>query len=203
MIDWIGLTKWIYWIVGGVGITGVVLIFLFAPALAGALLRGFVAVLTELLGTRLGCAIIAAVIVGLGINYMRASIDEQQFAARTAQFEAKQKARDEQIAADTRAQVEKEQADLAASEKTIDTSVKDFTDAQPIIAGPTSVPLPVANPLRVGADACRLRVIAGLAACGPESGSGVSGARKKAATAIHHARQRLSNPGGAVARPAP
>lgn len=188
------LVKWVYWIVGGIGVIGVIALWLLAPAVAGAILRAVVAIISELLSTRLGCAIIAAIVVGLAVNLMRASIDERQFAERTAAFEEMQKKRDEQIAADARETALKEQAEIDKANATTDSAVKDFTNDLPQVPSTTSVPgIPVANTFLVGDDTCRLRIIAGLTPCGSDRSQGVRKAGAKAASSGHHTIKRLPN----------
>lgn len=180
----------VWWVLGVGGIGGIVLLCLLYPVIMQAVLNVVGAILREMLSTRLGCAVLAAIVVGLGVSHMRGKIDNDAFADRTAQFEQQQKQRDAAIAAETREQVTKELADLKKSEDATDTAVKDFTDAAPI-SPPVISPLPATDPLLVGADACKLRIIAGLPACGSERRPGVSGARKRAARTFHHVKQQL------------
>lgn len=198
MFDSLEMLKWAYWLLATVGIAGTIALFVFAPAVGRGLVSLAWEMLHQLLATRFGCAVLAAVIVGLGVNYLRASLDQEDFAARTAQFEEAKKALAVKIAADTRAEVEKEQRDLNQSAALTDIAVKDFTNGLPV-----APPLPAGNPFIVGNDACKLRTIAGLPPCGSERNQRVSGARKRAAAAIHRARQRLSPPDGGIAGPAP
>lgn len=198
MFESLEILKWVLWLVATVGVAGTIALFVFAPAMGRGLVALAIEMLHQLLATRFGCAVLAAVVVGLGVNHMRAAVDQDHFEQRIAQFEELQKERDVKIAAETRAAVEKEQAELTRSAALTDIAVKDFTNGLPI-----APPLPAANPLRVGDDACKLRNIAGLPPCGSERNQRVSGARKRAAAAIHRARQRLSPPDGGIAGPAP
>lgn len=198
MFDSLDMLKWAYWLVATVGIAGTIALFVFAPAVARGLMSLAVEMLHQLLATRFGCAVLAAVVVGLGVNYMRASLDQEHFDQRIAQFEELQKKRDADIAAETRAAVEKELAETNKSAALTDTAVKDFTNGLQI-----APPAPAANPYVVGDDACKLRFIAGLPPCGSERHPRVSAARKRAAAAIHRAHQRLSPVDGAVTGTAP
>lgn len=190
--------KWVYWAIGLFGVAGTIALLVFFPVIGRGLFALAVEMLHQLLATRFGCAVLAAVVVGLSVNYMRASLDEDQFQQRMAQFEQLQKDRDAKIAADTRAEVEKEQAELNRSAALTDVAVKDFTNGLQI-----APPSPAGNPFRVGDDACKLRHIAGLPPCGSERHQGVPGARKRASAAVRHARQRLSPADGGIAGPAP
>jgi hypothetical protein len=176
----------LWWVLGAGGLVGLVLLFLLYPVIVQAMIKIIGVILTEMLSTRLGCAILTAIVVGLGVSHMRGRIDNDAFAERTAQFEQQQKDRDARIAAETRAAVENELAPrLQQIDAKTDSDVKVFTDAMP----PT--PVPAANPFRVGNDACKLRLIAGLPPCGSERLGGVSQAAKRAAGALHHTRYRL------------
>lgn len=198
MFDSLEMLKWGYWLVATVGVAGTIALFVFAPAVGRGLLALGAEMVRQLLATRFGCAVLAAVVVGLSVNYMRATLDQEHFDARIAQFEELQKERDAKIAADTRAAVEKEHAEITRSAALTDVAVKDFTNGLPI-----APPAPAANPYLVGDDACKLRFIAGLPPCGPERHSRVSGARKRAAAAIHRAQQRLSPADSGVAGTTP
>jgi hypothetical protein len=180
----------VFLIVGIGGLGGLALIAILYPVIAQGIIAAIGAVLHEMLSTRMGCAVLAAIIAGTGASYMRGHIDNQEFAERIAQFELRQKARDKKIADDTRAAVTAELAELNKSVAVTDTDVKDFTDAAPIDP-PVTPSIPASDPLRVGNDACRLRRIAGLPECGSERLGGVSQAAKRAARTFHHVRHKL------------
>lgn len=192
------ILDWGWMIFGAFGIGGLVLVWIFAPAAMSVIVKAIVTVITELLETRLGCALIAAVIVGIGVNHMRANIDEEKFEQRTAQFQEQQKERDAQIAKDTREMVTAELAKEKDQSRLIDQNVEGFTNALPPAA-----PTPGANAFLVGNDACKLRDIAGLPPCRSGGVKAVRAARQGAAAAINRARDRLPHPGGEVAGRAP
>lgn len=194
--------NWIGWIIGAFGVAGLIALWIFAPAAMSLVAKVVVTIVTELLETRLGCALIAAVIVGIGVSYMRGSLDDAKFAERTARFEAAQKQRDASIAVQTRALVLQEAADLKASAQSTDADVKDFKDAAPLSPPPTVPPVPGADPMLVGHDACQLRRIAGLPPCRPPGHRRMPNARKRAAAAEHQARQQIQAIGSGSAWPA-
>lgn len=198
------LWKFAYWGVGAFGVIGFVLLLIFAPDVLRLIVKIAVGIIEELLSTRIGVAVLTAVLVALTVNYMRRSMDDEAFAEKTAQFEQRQKERDVQIAADAKAEKEQEVSQLIAKNADLDRQLKDFIDAIPADPPPTtshgSVPVPVANPFRIGAAACKLRVLAGTARpadCQPPGHKGVPGARKPGASAGHPAVGRLPPSGTA------
>lgn len=68
MIDWVSI---VLWIVGIGGIGGAIALFFFAPALFEVLLQGLQAILGSILSTRLGCALLAAVLAGVAADQYR------------------------------------------------------------------------------------------------------------------------------------
>ncbi len=145
--------SWVWYLIGLLGIGGTIAFFVLAPAVAAPI---FQAVFRFLFSTRPGWAIMAALILVPLADAHRSRKDEAAFARRTAEFEQKQKERDERIRAETRDEVTKELADQATSNTKVDTDVDAFKQSLP--------PVPATgNPFAVGPDACRLRVIAGLA----------------------------------------
>lgn len=163
--------QWMYWIIGGAGLTGVVALAILAPAAALLLWKLVSSLLRIVLGTRIGCALMAAGIAWVASDLNRHKIDDAAFAEKTAQTVAAQKARDATIAASTKTLVIKEIADDRATEQNSRTMVDSFRAA-----------LPASGACLVGADADRLRAIAGT---GP-----VTTKRQ------HHRRVRKSTWGG-------
>jgi hypothetical protein len=177
--------KLAYWLIGTLGFAGTIALIVFAPGVAKIALDAVVRFFGFVLSYRIGCALVAAVLVFVATDYWRHSLDDADFAARVAAFEAAQDARDKRIAQETRDAVWHEIANATAENVTIDQEVKEFHDALP--------PVPfTGNPFRVGADAPRLCKIAGQAQCGPKAvNRGVSKARRRAADPGDYGRYRL------------
>lgn len=176
--------SWVWWAIGGSGTLVIALLAWLAPALLVQILK---AVLGFFVTTRLG-NIIAAAIFAFMVGDMNRSIrDQNEFAARTANYEEAQQQRDARIAQETRDEVWKEIANATAANTQTDKEVTEFDHALP------PVPYAQANPFRVGADACRLRHIAGEATCGPSIAThGLPQARSTAQGAGDHSRHGLS-----------
>lgn len=203
------LWKVAYWGVGVFGIVGFVALLIFAPSVLQLIVKIAVNILEELLSTRIGVAVLTALVVALGVNYMRRSMDDQAFAERTAQFEQQQKDRDDQIAQSAKAEVQQELDNQIAKNADLDKQLKDFTNAfpspadtplPPVITG--QVPVPRSNPFLVGAAACKLRVLAGTAReadCQPPGHKGVSSARKRGAVPANKPAKRLPQAGAGSA----
>lgn len=164
--------KWMWWIFATFGFAGLAAFWFLAPTAAQLALRAVVKLFGFVLSYRIGCALLAALAAGLIVDYQRHAYDDEQFAQRTAAFEAAQRQRDQRIAEKTRAAVWTEIANATVSNAAIDTSVKEFTDAPP--------PQPATgNPFLIGdTDAVRLCHIAGQTECGSSGGQRVPAARR-------------------------
>lgn len=141
-----GWQAW-YWI-GGIGIAGAIAALCFyVPALLVPIVR----FLKLMMGTRIGCVVIAVIVTAIVVDYLRHAHDDKVFAAKTAAFEQAQKDRDARIAADTRTLVEREKAEQFIAEQDAKKDVEGFKAS-----------LPPNRLFRVGTDAARLRALAGL-----------------------------------------
>lgn len=154
------LWKLIYWIVGTLGVAGTIALFVFFPAVMGTIWKAIIRLFTLVLSYRIGCAIVAAIVVAFAVDYWRHSRDDAAYAAKTAAFEQAQRDRDKRIAQETKDEVWTDIANQTAVNKVTDQEVKEFEDAIP----PSP---PTGNPFRIGADAGRLCRIAGGTVCGP------------------------------------
>lgn len=141
--------QWMYWIIGGAGLAGVVALAVLAPAAALLLWKLVSSFLRLLLGTRIGCALLAAGIAWVASDLNRHKIDDAAFAERIAAVETAKKERDAKIAVSTKTLVIKEIADDRATEQNSSVAVNSFRAT-----------LPVAGACPVGTDADRLRAIA-------------------------------------------
>lgn len=146
--------EWFWWIFATFGIIGIIAIWFLAPTVATMILKGIVAFFNLVFGYRLGCAIVAAVAAFLIADYHRARIDEADWKQQQAVFEQAQAVRDKQIDADARAEVRKEITDEKAATADTTNEVKVYEDALPVLP-------PTVTVCNVGADADRLRNIAG------------------------------------------
>ena len=182
------------WVFGSVCIVGCVAAWILFPAVFSMVLKGVVAFFQWVLGYRLGCALVAAIVVGLAVDYVRHSHDDAVYAKRVEAFNAAQDARDARIAGETRERVTKELAEVAKADTATDQEVKEFKDALPPVVPETG------NPFRVGADACRLRHIAGEARCEPVVVKGVPKAKSASKRPAHWGGLRLPRPVGASPR---
>lgn len=163
--------KIFYWLAGTLGIAGTIALFVFVPNVAGIIFRAVVKFFSFVLSYRVGCALVAALVVGFAVDYWRHSRDDADFAAKTAAFEAAQDARDKRIADDTRASVTAEIANQQKQDDGTNQEVKEFHDTLP--------PIPaLGNPFAVGSDRDRLRIIAGQAVSKPASAKRVSAPRR-------------------------
>ncbi len=185
------------WIVTTGGIAGLITLAVLFPAVMGVVFQGFMKLFGFVLNYRIGCALVAAVLAGLAVDYVRHSHDDAVYAARVEAFNAAQVARDAKIEADTRELVTKELADAAPVNTAIDKDVKELKDALPPVVPETG------NPFRVGPDACRLRRLAGEAGCGPVSPKAVPKAKSTAKRPFGWRRVGLPGAGSAGPRPAP
>lgn len=155
--------EWIWWIVGTFGVIGLIVAWVLAPAVMAEIFKGLLGILRLAVRTRIGCVIIAGIIIALIVNDRRHAYDDAEYAKRVAAFEELQKERDAKIAADTREQVQTEMADEAAAKAATDQEVKEFHDKLPPIPQATS------NPFVVGPAAAQLRRIYGQPASQPAS----------------------------------
>jgi hypothetical protein len=177
--------KLIWWAVGVFGIGGLIAICALYPVVLAVVARFFRAVLS----TRIGCAVVAAIVAAIIADYWRHSTEDAKHAAEVAAFEAAQDARDKRIATETRELVWKEIANATAENAATDKDVKDFTDALP-------KPPETDNPFRIGADVCRLRSLYGQAGCRPDGAQGVPKTDPAAASIRDRIRRRLPGTGG-------
>lgn len=175
---------WLWWAIGTFGLVGTGLMLWLAPAL---LVQIVTWCLKFFITTRLGNVIAAAAIAFYVGDVNRSLRDEHEFKARTAAFEQAQKARDATIAQQTRDEVWTEIANQTAANNTTDKEVKEFHDALPIIDANN-------NAFRLGADACRLRHLAGQAECGPGGAKGVPAPAKENVSPPHRRGFRLPRP---------
>lgn len=166
--------SWLWWALGTFGLIGTGLMIWLAPTVLLGLLKWL---LTFCFTTRIGAALLAASIAFFVADVNRSKRDEAEFSERTAQFEQAQADRDKQIENDTRDQVWIEIANQTALNKTTDTEVKEFHDVLPTIATTDACN----DVIRVGANAGRLRVIAGSPVRRSIRPQGMPKARKKAA----------------------
>lgn len=139
------------WMVSTLGVAGTIALFAVYPAIMGSIWRGIINLFGLVLSYRIGCAIVAAVIVGFAVDYARHSHDDKVFAERVAAFEEAQRQRDKTIEADTKLWVTKQIADDFMAEQDGKQDVDSFTKD-----------LPVSNVFRVGDAAPKLRALAGL-----------------------------------------
>jgi hypothetical protein len=177
--------KLLWWAVGVFGIGGLIAICALYPVVLAVVARFFRAVLS----TRIGCAVVAAIVAAVIADYWRHSVEDAKHAAEVAAFEAAQDARDKRIATETRELVWKEIANATAENAVTDKDVKDFTDALP-------KPPETGNPFRIGTDVCRLRSLYGQAGCRSDGAAGVSKTDTPAASVRDRIRRRLPGTGG-------
>jgi maleate cis-trans isomerase len=60
----LSVVPWVWWIVGVLGVGGTLALFIFAPAVANALVQAVVSTLQTLIQTRVGVAILVAILAG-------------------------------------------------------------------------------------------------------------------------------------------
>jgi hypothetical protein len=185
--------KLAYWLIGTLGVAGIIALVVFAPAVATVALNAVVRFLSLVLSTRVGCAVVAGALAWFIADYVRHSIEDTKHAAEVAAFEKAQVDRDKRIAQETREDVLKEVAAASAENVTVDKEVKDFADALP------KPPADAGNPFLIGADACRLRHLAGQAECGSDRAQGVPAADTKPASLKDRIRKRLPSSGSGSA----
>lgn len=166
--------QWMYWIMAGFGLSGTIALAVIAPASALLLWKIVSSFMRIVLGTRIGCALLAAGIAWVASDLNRHKIDDAAFAERIAAVETAKKERDASITASTKTLVLKETADDRATEQNSRLAVNSFREA-----------LPPSVSCLVGPDAERLRAIA-------------TGARAVPAKRQHHRRVRKTTWGGAA-----
>lgn len=184
------------WIVATGGIAGLITLAVLFPAAMGVVFNGVMKLFGFVLNYRIGCALVAAIVAGLAVDYIRHSHDDAVYAARVEAFNQAQDARDAKIKADTRELVTKELTEAAVANAATDQEVKEFHDALPPVVPETG------NPFRVGNDACRLRKLAGEADCGPVRAKRMPKAHAASKPATGWGRFGLPGFGSAGARPA-
>lgn len=145
--------SWVWWLLGTLGIGGTVALFFLAPVAFQVVLGVGGKVFRWLLSTRIGCALMAAVVAFVVADIHRSRLDAEDWKQRVAQFEAAQDARDKRIADDTRKLVKKELEDEAAAQRVSDGDLQIFKSGLPA--------LPPDSVCRVGRDAERLRELGG------------------------------------------
>ena len=82
------ILPWWSWAVGTLGVAGVVALAIFAPALAGVLLKGLLHISEEILKTRLGLAAAVGLAAALGGYFTGAIYVEHKCEARIEQMKA-------------------------------------------------------------------------------------------------------------------
>jgi len=184
MFDW-SWWKIAYWLVGTLGVTGTIALAVLFPAAFGVAFKAVVRFFTIVLSYRIGCAVVAAVLAAFVADYVRHSIEDDKHAAAVAAFEEKQKQRDAKIAADTEKWVREETAAQWTAERDSQNEVDSFKKD-----------LPVSDVFRVGADAVRLRGIAGEAVSGSGSTKSVPAPRRAGPAPADHRGNRLPGAGG-------
>lgn len=166
-------TQWLWWIFGTFGLVGLVAFWFLAPTAGQLTLQIVVRLFKLLLSYRIGCALLAAIAAGLIVDHKRHAYDDEQFAKRTAAFEAAQDHRDATVAQNTRDRVWIDIGNQTALNVETAKEVKEFRDVLP--------PTPkTGNVFRIGDDdARRLCIIAyGKVGCGPSGGKRVPEARR-------------------------
>lgn len=173
--------EFIWWIVGMFGVVGLVAFWFMAPAAAQLTAQAVVKILSAAFSTRVGCALMAAVLVGLVVDEKRHTYDDEQYAKQTALFEAAQRRRDDTIAQETRVKVQAAIDETKAENKAVDDDVKDFSHDLPPVP-------PTGNPFLVGRDAGRLCKLAGQTVCGPSGYHGMPKTRRPGGRSGDHAK---------------
>lgn len=191
----IGLWEIAVWCLGTLGVAGIIVLLVIAPSSFGIALRVIIKLLSLVLSYRLGCAVVAAVVVGLAVDYWRHSTDDAEFAQRTALFEHAQTERDERIKTETRDDVWKEIADATAANAVLDNDVKEFTDAPPPVIAPASDPYRI-DPV----SRAKLCDIAGKTDCRPQGSKRVQAPRRPGASPSN--RRLPQGVGAGAGRPA-
>lgn len=181
------LWKWVWWGVATLGIGGTIALIAIFPVAGGAAIKAVVRFFSIVLAYRVGCALVAAALAALVADYVRHSIEDEKHAAAVAAFEKAQKERDKTIAADTEKWVREQIAAQFIAEQDTNHDVDSFKKD-----------LPVSDVFRVGADAARLRKLAGQAERGPDGTKGVPKADAKPASLRDRIRKRLPGGGGGI-----
>lgn len=180
---------WLWYVLGTVGIGGLIALLVLAPAVVETLLQGAV---KFFFGTRIGAALLAGFIAFQVADIWRSTSDAKYWKAEKAAMIDAAKRRETKIAEDTAVEARKEMADLAVSSSTTDQAIKEFANAQPVRFPET--PARQIDPLAISdADADRLCIIATGKACvrlQPKGGAvPLPRARPKAADSQHHRRK--------------
>lgn len=170
------------WLLPAIGIPALITAAVLYPAIVLPILRSIANLFGWVLSYRAGCALIAAVAVGFAVDYWRHQHDDAVFAKRTAEFEQAQVERDDRIAKSTETLVRKQIADDWMAQQGGEKDVQDFESR-----------LPANDAFRVGADADKLRQIAGEAVSGPSKSLPRSAGKGK--DAAHSVGKRLSKLG--------
>ena len=164
--------KILTWLIPIIGIPGLIALVLIYPSIMAGIGRAIMQLLGWVLSSRLGCAILAAMAIGLAVDYWRHSKDDAEFAQRTALYEHAQKEREDRIATEVREDVWKEIADATAENTVIDTNTEKFTNEPP------PIPAPASDPYRIDpVSRTKLCDIAGKIDCGPKGTQGVQARR--------------------------
>jgi hypothetical protein len=165
--------KILTWLIPIIGIPGIIALVLIYPSIMAGIGRTIMQILGWVLSSRIGCAILAAVLAAFLADYHRHSKDDAEFAQRTALFEHAQTERDTRIRTETRDDVWKEIADATAENAVLENDVKEFTDAKPPIPALASDPYSI-DPV----SRAKLCDIAGKIDCGPRRAQGVQAPRR-------------------------
>lgn len=182
--------KILTWVIPIIGIPGLIALVIVYPSIMAAIGRAIMQLLGWVLSSRLGCAILAAVAMGVAVDYWRHSKDDAEFAQRTALFEHAQAERDERIKTETRDQVWQEIADATAENTVIDNNTEKFTNAPPPVPAPASDPYLI-DPV----SRAKLCDIAGKAGCGPQRAQGVQAPRGPGGNPAHRRLPQGFSPG--------
>lgn len=179
------------WLITTLGIAGTLALLAFLAVAYPLVLKGILSAVARffswVFSYRIGCAIVAAVAAAFIADYHRHSIDDAEFAQRTALFEHAQKQRDERIKTETREEVWTDIANATAANVVLDKDVKEFTDAPPPPLPTTGDPYNIAP-----ADRVRLCRIAGKTECEPRGTRRMQAPRRPAP---HPADRKLSTSG--------
>jgi hypothetical protein len=190
--DLIWGVSWIWYLLGLLGVGGTIAFFVLDTAGATLFFKWLISFLWK---TRIGWALVAGFLAFEIADIHRSKLDEAAFAARTAEFEQKQKERDAKIEADTRAAVLTELAQNKTDDTATDKDVKEFQNEHPAPATPAAT-----DNCRIGPDVDQLRRISGTPIGRPGSAQAVSKAGKAGATTGHRGRFKLPKFGSGSTR---
>lgn len=179
----IGLWEILVWLIPIIGIPGLIFLIMTYPGIMAMIGRAIAKFFEWLLSSRIGCALLAAVVVGFAVDYWRHSKDDAEFAQRTALFEHAQTERDQRIKTETRDEVWQEIANATAENTVIDNATEKFTNEPP------PPPAPASDPYRIDpVSRAELCDIAGETGCRPQRAQGVQASRRPG---FHPADRRL------------